>query len=226
MLQSRIGYSVHNLAQELEVSPRTIYRDLRLLAEAGIPTFYDVNKRGHILQHHIHTRTSGLSDEEITSLLLAAHIFSLSCAREVSSPILQAISKLLAQLPPCLREEVTCLLSLIEGKPFQTLWPGGSQPVVAEILAALRQKRPIRIIYRSAKKSTPSLCTKITSHRLVAHQKRWYLVGRSSWHRKIIRFDLRHIQHAEQTENSTDPVESSYNQARPPRRPLTTTNPR
>ncbi len=166
MLQSRIGYSAQYLALELNVSRRTIYRDLCLLAEAGIAAYYDANKRGYILQDQRNLRTCGLSDDEITSLLLAAHIFSLSCDRKLSGPILQAIGKLLGELSPGLRGEIAGLLNLIKGRPSQPMWLGGSQPVIAEILAALRQKRPIRITYCSAEASVPAINTKLSSYRL------------------------------------------------------------
>lgn len=106
MLQSRIGYSAQYLALELNVSTRTIYRDLCLLAEAGIAAYYDAHKRGYTLQHQGNIHVSELSDDEITSLLLAAHIFSFSCDRQLGGPILQAIGKLSAQLPPGLQGEV------------------------------------------------------------------------------------------------------------------------
>jgi len=214
MLQSRIGYNTKNLARELDVSPRTVYRDLRLLTEAGVPILYDTKKRGYLLKHDFTFRISQLSNDELTALLLAAHIFSLSCAREIGRPVRQAVNKLMAQIPTFLREGIANLLNSVSGKPSPSLWPQGSQPAIAEILTAIRQKRQIRVIYRSEEKSTPSLCTKITPQCLVAAPGRWYLIGRSSWHRKVLRFDLRHIRHAEQTENCPDSVVSPFQPAR------------
>ena len=204
LLQSRIGYSTKDLAHQCEVSKRTIFRDLRLLTKSGIPVCYDSKRRGYILQTYSNVFTRGLSSDELIALLLAAHIFSLSCDHKISRSIHQAIGKLLGQTPAVLREEIAGLLKSVSGKPSTTLWPRGSRPVVAEILTALRQKRHIRIVYHPSEESARPLQTKVTPHQLVAAQGHWYLVGRSSWHRKVWRFDLRHIHQAEHLEDTSD----------------------
>jgi predicted DNA-binding transcriptional regulator YafY len=200
ILQSRIGYSVEELAEEFSVTPRTIYRDLCLLADAGIPVSYDPQKHGRSLQSHLDVGVVGLLPEELVALLLSAHIFSLSCIPEVRRPLRQAISKLLVRVPMALRNDITRLLSSIGGRPSPRLWPEGSQSAIAEILAALRENRAVRVVFCPPDKPASCLQTKISGHRLVAAGGHWYLVGRSSWHRKVFRFDLQHIRHAEQAE--------------------------
>ncbi len=208
MLQSRLGYSAEDLAHECEVSKRTIYRDLSLMAASGMPVCYDAGRRGYVLRMHSNIRAPGLSNDELATLLLAAHIFSLSCDREISRPIRQAIGKLLGQGPAVVREEISALLNAVGGIPAATLWPRGSQRVIKEILTALRQKRYIRIVYHPPDKSASSLRTKVTPHQLMAAEGHWYLIGRSSWHRRVCRFDLRHIRWAEQTDSASESVES------------------
>jgi predicted DNA-binding transcriptional regulator YafY len=200
VLQSQIGYSIGHLACEFEVSERTIYRDLRFLEEAGIPTRYDPHKGGYVLQHHFNVGISKLSGDELTTLLLAAHIFSLSCVREISHPLQQAISKLLAQMPMSFRETMGNLLNSIRGVPSSTLWPGGPQAVVAEILSAISRKRQVRIVYDPPEGDAAPIRTKVTPDCLMTCEGRWYLVGRSSWHRKVHRFDLEHLQVAGQVD--------------------------
>jgi predicted DNA-binding transcriptional regulator YafY len=208
MLQSRIGYSISDLAREFEVSKRTIYRDFCFLREAGISVHYDPQKGGHILQHHFNLCVSKLSGDELTALLLAAHIFSLSCVQQISHPIHQAISKLMAQMPIPFRENMGNLLNAIRGIPSSVLWPGGSQAVVAEILSAIGQKRQIRIVYDPPEGTAIPVRTKVTPNCLTASEGCWYLIGRSSWHRKVYRFDLKHIQIAEQVANSHESTET------------------
>jgi predicted DNA-binding transcriptional regulator YafY len=200
--QSRIGHTIEDLARAFEVSERTVYRDLRLLADAGVPTSHNAEKRGRTLEHNILIRTSRLSNDELTSLLLAAHIVSLSYSADVGHPIHQAVGKVLAQAPATLREDLAGLLNSISGKPTAALWPLGPQSAMTEILAAIRQKRPIRIVYRPAQQSASAIHTKITSPRLVAAGLHWYLIGRSSWHRKVFRFDLRHVHSVQQIDES------------------------
>jgi predicted DNA-binding transcriptional regulator YafY len=214
MLASRIRYSLKDLACEFEVSKRTIYRDLCLLAESGFHVQYDAKSHCYILLNRSSICTSELSDAEITILLLVAHIFSLSCDHEVSRSVHQAISKLLNQIPAVLRDEIAGLLNSVGGKPSPALWPEGKKLVINEILVAIGQKRPIRIIYHLPEGDTPPVQTKITPHQLIAAQGRWYLVGRSSLHRKVCRFDVQHIQHAVQTDESTSSPNSSLHRTR------------
>lgn len=209
ILQSRIGYSISHLAREFEVSKRTIYRDFRLLKEAGIPIHYDPQKGGHVLQHHFNLCVSRLSGAELTALLLASHIFSLSCVREISHPLHQAISKLVSQLPISFRENLSTLLGSIRGVPSATLWPGGSQVVIAEIISAISQKRQVRIVYEPPEETAEPIRTKVTPNCLMASEGCWYLVGRSSWHRKTQRFDLERIQIAEQVDDSHESTETT-----------------
>jgi predicted DNA-binding transcriptional regulator YafY len=210
MLQSRIGYSGMYLANEFEVSHRTIYRDIRFLEESGVPVRYDAHKCGYIIENYFNPCPSKVSDDELTSLLLAAHIFSLSCAREIRRPIHQAIGKLLAQVPIPLRENVGNLLSAVRGAPTSALWPKGPQAVVAEILSAIKQEREVRITYTPPKKVKSPIRTKVTVHRLKAIDGRWYLIGRSSWHRRVHRFNLEHIQSVEQVDHTGESLGATH----------------
>ena len=205
MLQSRIGYSTGELAREFEVSERTIYRDLRLLEKSGIPVRYDPQRRGHVLLYPMDLSISKLSSDELTSLLLAAQVFSLSCVPQISRALHQAIGKLLAQMPILFREEISHLLNSIRGDLSSPSWSEGQQSIVAEILTALRQKQQIRIIYDSEETTCAPLHTKVTPNGLMISEGCWYLIGRSSQHRKVFRFDLRHIRMAEQVDNSHEP---------------------
>ena len=47
MLQGGRSYTANELAEELEVSRRTIFRDLNMLEMAHIPYYYDPQKGGY-----------------------------------------------------------------------------------------------------------------------------------------------------------------------------------
>ncbi len=209
MLQSRIAYSVSDLAHELGVNKRTVYRDIRFLEEADIPIRYDPRKGGYVLQCHFDLRIPNVSHDELTAILLAAHIVSLSCVRTISHTLGQAINRLLAQTPLSFRESAANLLSSVRGTPSVTSWPHGSTGAIAEILSALSQKRQVRIVYDPPGEAATSVRTKVTPNYMMASGKRWYLVGRSSWHRRVERFDIRHVRFAEQVDASEEPTETA-----------------
>ena len=71
LLQNRGKMTSAELAEELEVSRRTILRDLDALSEAGLPVLAHVGSRGGIeLGFEYRTRLTGLSQDESEALAL------------------------------------------------------------------------------------------------------------------------------------------------------------
>ncbi|MCD2190761.1 helix-turn-helix transcriptional regulator [Actinomycetospora soli] len=72
LLQTRGRMTARELADELEVSIRTIYRDMDSLAESGVPVYADRGPDGgYSLLEGWTTRLTGMSAEEADSLALA-----------------------------------------------------------------------------------------------------------------------------------------------------------
>ena len=70
LLQSRAPQTAHELAAELEVSVRTVYRDMVALNTAGFPVYGDA--AGYHLVDGYRTELTGLSADEARGLVLAA----------------------------------------------------------------------------------------------------------------------------------------------------------
>lgn len=107
MLQARGRLTAGELARELEVSERTVYRDLTDLGAAGVPV---VGKRGegggYSLMEGYRTDLTGLTAEEAGTMLLAG---APAAAAELGLGALLAVTrlKLLAAVPPRLRAIAT-----------------------------------------------------------------------------------------------------------------------
>src|SRR5512136_2872369 len=105
LLQSRGRMTARDLAAELEVSERTIYRDLTALSAAGVPVYAERGPGGGVrLVEEYRTTLTGLTPDEVRALFMVsipAPLLQLGVGREFQA----AMRKLSAALPASKRQE-------------------------------------------------------------------------------------------------------------------------
>jgi predicted DNA-binding transcriptional regulator YafY len=200
-IQSGLGCAVDDLAANLGVSRRTIFRDLEAIEQAGITLRYDPLEGCRIAQSPRVDLYAQLHGNELVMALLALRIVGMSSDPPAREMLEESLSRILARVPNCLHVEMRNVLNSIVVMDEPALrWPTARDDVFAEILMAFRRRLQLRLRYEG--ESSP-ICCKVDPSRLVASRETWYLVGRSSWHRAVYRFDLRYITQAARVDNSS-----------------------
>lgn len=185
LLQSRGTLTAAELARELEVSERTVYRDVLALSAAGVPVYAEQGRSGgYRLVGGYRTRLTGLNRDEAEALFLAGLP---GPARDMGldEPVRAARRKVLAALPPALRDA-----SARAGQRFHLDAPGwfadtDPPPLLAELARAVWQDRTVTIGYRRRDEVTRTL----EPYGLVLKNGNWYLVGRVGTDLRVYRVD-------------------------------------
>ena len=175
LLQSREAMTAAELATELEVSERTVYRDVLALSAAGIPVYADRGRAGgYRLLGGYRTRLTGLSRTEAEALFLSGlpgPAGDMGLAEAVASAQL----KVLAALPAPLRDA-----SARAGQRFHLDVPGWfdtAQPPawLAELARAVWRDRLVELRYRRGDREVERT---VAPYGLILKNGVWYLTGR------------------------------------------------
>ena len=178
LLQTRGRMTGQELARELDVSVRTVYRDAESLSLAGIPIYADRGPTGgYQLVEGYRTRLTGLSGEEAESLFLAGAP-SVAAELGLGATLASAQLKLLAALPSELRASADRIRDR-----FYLDAPGWFQeadraPHLAAVAAAVWDQRVLQTRYLRAGHAGERTRT-LEPLGLVLKAGAWYLIARA-----------------------------------------------
>lgn len=165
------------LAKKLEVSERTIYRDLDALGAAGVPVYTEQGRNGGVrLLEGYRTDLSGLSlsEAELVPLLGLSGAFA---GIALGSSLKRTETKLLMALPADQRSRAEVAQKRIH-VDLQRWWDHAEPvPHLATIADAVLAGRRLRIAYRRGSDTT-SVRRTIDPLGLVVQGGTWYVVGR------------------------------------------------
>ncbi|NGO11160.1 YafY family transcriptional regulator [Streptomyces sp. HC44] len=176
LLQTRGRLTAAQLAEELEVSVRTIYRDVEALSAAGVPLYGDAGHAGgYRLLDGYRTRLTGLTTEEAEALFLAG-VPGPAAELGLGSVLAAAQLKVRAALPRELREHA----DRISGR-FHLDAPGwyaedDEAPYLPAVADAVWNSRVLHVRYRRWREPT-DVERRLEPYGLVLKAGRWYVVA-------------------------------------------------
>ncbi len=175
LLQTHRFWTGGDLAGRLEVSERTLRRDVERLRDLG----YDVDAvRGAAGGYQLRAGGSMapllLEEDEAVAVAVGLRAAANGGVPGFEDTTLQALTKVIALMPPRLRRRMGALQTQTEGLP----WSGGPvlDPAVLTTLAqACRDDEVVSFAYTAADGSGTT--RRVEPHRLVNLGRRWYLAA-------------------------------------------------
>jgi predicted DNA-binding transcriptional regulator YafY len=176
LLQNRGRLTAAQLAAELEVSVRTIYRDVESLHGAGIPLYGDAGHQGgYQLLDGYRTRLTGLSADEAKALSLAG-LPGPAAELGLGSVLTAAQLKIRAALPPALAEQVGQVQDRFHLDVSSWYGQTADVPFLPAVADAVWRGRALQVRYRRWKAPT-DVDRRLEPYGLVLKGGRWYLVA-------------------------------------------------
>ena len=177
VLQAHGRVTGRELARRLEVSIRTVHRDMEALAASGVPVFAMRGASGGWqLEENWRTRVPGLDEAELRALLMAQpRVVGDSRLAQAAQ---RAIDKLMAAMPASMREQAASIRQRLHVDT--TGWSGRKEnltslPVVQDAVA-----RDRKLAFRYWKGRDERVERTVDPLGLVAKGVTWYLVAKTT----------------------------------------------
>ena len=176
LLQARGRMTAAHLAEELEVSVRTVYRDVESLHAAGIPLYGDAGHRGgYQLLDGYQTRLTGLSQDEAKALSLSG-LPGPAAELGLGSVLAVAQLKVRAALPPALAEQAGTTAERFHLDASGWYAQAEEAPFLPAVADAVWRGTVLQVRYRRWKAPT-DVDRRLEPYGLVLKAGRWYLVA-------------------------------------------------
>jgi len=184
LLQSQRYWPGAELADRLEVSVRTLRRDVDRLRELGYPVRAARGvDGGYQLAAGASLPPLALDDEEAVALAVGLQAATVSTVARMAEPSLRALAKVVQVLPTRLRRQVDALRAMTVTASWGSGATGPDPSVLLVAAQACCAGEGLALAYTAADGARTE--RRVEPHRLVCLGERWYLVAydldRQAW---------------------------------------------
>jgi predicted DNA-binding transcriptional regulator YafY len=176
LLQTRGRMTAAELASELEISIRTVLRDVDALSEAGVPIYTERGPQGGIrLVDGYRTRLTGMTPDEAEALFLSG-LPGPAAELGLGTVVAAARLKVLAALPPELRARASRLVERFHLDASGWFHAQEAVPCLATLSDAVWESRAVIIDYERGDRSVER---RIEPLGLILKAGIWYCMART-----------------------------------------------
>src|SRR5437764_4447535 len=175
LLQTRRHWPGEALAGQLQVSPRTLRRDIDRLRELGYPI---QAQRGVAGGYQLAAGTAlprlVVDDEEAVALAVGLQTAAQGAVEGIAESSVRALAKVVQVMPSRLRRRAEALAAMT----VPASWGGATRVdpgILTRVALACRDRERLRFSYTAA--DGRHTARHVEPHRLVSLGRRWYLVG-------------------------------------------------
>jgi predicted DNA-binding transcriptional regulator YafY len=210
LLQARPSWTGHELAERLEVTPRTVRKDVDRLRRLGYPVDATPGAAGgYRLGSGAQLPPLLLDDDEAVAVAVGLRTVAGRGVSGTEEASVRTLAKLEQVLPSRLRRRVGALRAYTV--PFESWGPMVDPETLTTIAAACRDRFRLRFAYRSPGGDMKRRL--VEPHRLVHTGRRWYLAAwdcdREDWRS----FRVDRIQPRPSTDRRFEPRTPPYGDA-------------
>jgi predicted DNA-binding transcriptional regulator YafY len=195
LLQTRGRMTAAELARELEVSERTVHRDVDALSEAGVPIYAERGPHGGVqLVDGYRTRLTGMTAEEAEALFLSG-LPGPAAELGLGTVMTAARLKVLAALPPELRARASRLVERFHLDAAGWFKAGEAVPHLPVLAEAVWESRRVRVSYDRGDRNVERVLEPMG---LVLKAGIWYMVATTDG--QVRTYRVSRVEAAEPTE--------------------------
>ena len=189
MLQGKRTYTAQELADDLDVSRRTVFRDLNVLEMAHVPYYFHSDTGGYRIDPQFFLPPVNLTLTEALAMLGLTGRLRSSANFPLQAEAARAAVKLESILPEQIGRYVGSVLEKMTVQWTPVSRHAGGDQTFDELARALVDKCICRITYQSFYEGRV-IQTAIRPLRLVFVERAWYVIAYSQQHSEVRTFKL------------------------------------